>query len=224
MQGAVAKGAFGKIPSHGDFIRLVLPGAFIRAWDDWLQDGMIAARETLEDRWTDCYMSAPIWRFSLPGGLAGSQGVSGVLMPSVDRVGRRYPLTLALTAPQDQTALRHFCNTALFERLESIALDALDQDLDREDLARALSGLDLQTPAPLHGSGDVYSGSTVPEKLLAARQIEQMCGEVALWTSSIEKDHRMLLTRGLPDRLRFTALFDPQDALWQANALRADRA
>lgn len=221
MTGAAAKGAFGKIPSHGDFIRLDLPGSFIRAWDDWLQNGLVAARERLGDRWKDCYLSAPMWRFSLPAGMAGPQAVSGVLMPSVDRVGRQYPLTLALIAPVGSSALRHFCNAALFERLEAIALETLDQDLDREALAQALAGLDLQTRAPMGGSGDIYSGAAAPEWILAARQIDQMRGEVALWTSNIEEDHRMLLTRGLPDRLQFTALFDPGAVLWQGDVPQA---
>jgi len=221
MAGPAAKGAFGKIPSHGDFIRLGLPGSFIRAWDDWLQDGLMAARERLGGRWKDCYLSAPIWRFSLPAGMAGPQAVSGVLMPSVDRVGRQYPLTLALTAPAGSSALRHFCNTALFERLEAIALETLDQDLDREALAQALAGLELQTPAQLGASGEIYSGPDAPELVLAARQIHQMRGDVALWTSSIEDDHRMLLTRGLPDSLRFSALFDPGAVLWQGDLPQA---
>lgn len=224
MPGAVTAGAFGKIPAHGDFIRLGLPGGFIRAWDRWLQDAMIAARADLGDRWADCYMSAPIWRFSLPAGLAGAQAVSGILMPSVDRVGRQYPLTLALTAPDSATALRHFANAALFERLETIALEALDRDLGREDLALALAGPGLESLAPWHGAGDVYAGRSAPERVLAARQIEQTRGEVALWTSRIEEDHRMLLTKDLPDRLHVAALFDLHAPLWQADAPRAARA
>lgn len=224
MAGAAAKGAFGKIPSHGDFIRLDLPGAFMRAWDDWLQDGMIAASERLGDRWKECYLCAPIWRFSLPADMAGPQAVSGILMASVDRVGRQYPLTLALTAPAGETPLRHFGNADLFERLENIALDTLDQDLGRDDLARALAGLTLQTPAPWDGAGDVYVGCAAPERVLAARHIAQMRGEVALWTSNIGEDHCMLLSKALPDRRQFAALFDPQAALWQADTPQADIA
>lgn len=224
MAGAAAKGAFGKIPSHGDFIRLDLPGSFIRVWDDWLQTGMIAAREILGDRWKECYFSARIWRFSLPAGMAGPHGISGVLMPSIDRIGRQYPLTIALIAPEDRCALRHFCNTGLFERLEAIALQTLDQDLNGEALVQALSGLELDLSAPHDASGHVYVGSAAPECVLSARQIEKMHGNVALWTSSIADDHRMLLTRDLPDRLQFTALFDDGATLWQANAARADIA
>jgi type VI secretion system protein ImpM len=221
MTGAAQPGAFGKIPSHGDFIRFDLPQSFIRAWDDWLQGALVVAREKLGDDWEALYMSAPIWRFSLPAGMAGQQGISGVLMPSVDRVGRQYPLTLAVTAPAGGTALRHFSNLALFERLETIALETLDQDLPRDALADALSALDLKTPSPPPGPGDVYRGAVAPEAILAASRIEQMFDEVALWTSGIGDDHRMLLTRTLPDNAQFTALFDPGASLWHGSAPQA---
>lgn len=215
MTGASQQGAFGKIPSHGDFIRFNLPQSFIRAWDDWLQNALLSAREKLGGDWEGLYMSAPIWRFSLPAGMAGPQSISGVLMPSVDRVGRQYPLTLALTAPAGGTALRHFGNLALFERLEAIALETLDQDLHREALADALSALNLETPPSPPGPGDVYRGAVAPEAILAASRVEQMFDEVALWTSDIGDDHRMLLTRTLPDNAQFAALFDPGASLWQ---------
>lgn len=215
MTAAVAKGAFGKIPSHGDFIRLDLPGAFIRCWDDWLQNGMIAVRELAGARWDECYLSAPIWRFSLPPGMAGSHAASGVLMASVDRVGRQYPLTLAVTGLAGRTALRHFANASLFERLETIALDALDHDLDRDDLSREMSQI---SPAPVPGGpllADGYHGSLAPEHVLAARQIEQTQGEVALWTTCVGLDHRLLLTRGLPDLRHFAGLFDLGASIWR---------
>jgi type VI secretion system protein ImpM len=34
---AAAFGAFGKMPSLGDFFRFGLPADFVSAWDDWLQ-------------------------------------------------------------------------------------------------------------------------------------------------------------------------------------------
>ena len=94
-------GAFGKLPSMGDFLRHNLPSGFVQTWDTWLQAGMLNLRETMAERWADAYMSAPIWRFTLPAGFAGAQAVSGIMMASVDRVGRQYPLTLA--APHDGT-------------------------------------------------------------------------------------------------------------------------
>ena len=55
-------------------------------------------------------MMAPIWRFALAPGVAGPLPMLGVMMPSVDRVGRQFPLTLA--APMAEASpLRHSPHT-----------------------------------------------------------------------------------------------------------------
>ncbi len=70
-------------------------------WDAWLQDGMATARERLGDRaGRTLWDGAPPWRFALPAGACGPDAVVGVLLPSEDMVGRRFPITLAaLVAP-----------------------------------------------------------------------------------------------------------------------------
>ena len=91
-----AFGAYGKIPALGDFFRLGAEREFVTPWDIWLQTTLLAARKSLGDRFEDCYMSAPIWRFALPPSIAGTQGVVGILMPSVDRVGRQFKSPLVI--------------------------------------------------------------------------------------------------------------------------------
>ena len=89
--------------------------------------------------WSDAYMSAPIWRFTLAPGLAGRAGMLGVFMPSVDRVGRQFPLTLAIRLDGESPALAsHFAAGRTFEHLETIALAALDDDTTRDRLAESL--------------------------------------------------------------------------------------
>src|SRR4051794_39585251 len=90
-----AVGFFGKIPSRGDFVHAGLSSGFVRAWDGWLQRVMAEARRTLGETWPDLWHVAPVWRFALPPGQCGGQPVLGLWMPSVDRVGRAFPLTLA---------------------------------------------------------------------------------------------------------------------------------
>ncbi|NJK42670.1 MAG: type VI secretion system-associated protein TagF [Aquincola sp.] len=79
-------GAFGKMPSLGDFLRMDLPSGFIDPWDRWLQEGILSVRASLGEAWQDCYFSAPIWRFNLSPGLAGAAAVMGVMMSSVEEV------------------------------------------------------------------------------------------------------------------------------------------
>ena len=87
-------GWFGKLPMLGDFASRRLPDAFIGPWDEWLQASLASSRSATGDRWLDLYLTFPVWRFALPAGLIGDRCWIGVLLPSVDRVGRCFPLTI----------------------------------------------------------------------------------------------------------------------------------
>ena len=87
MEGT-APGWHGKLPSLGDFASRRLPHEFVEVWDHWLAEGLSTLRQPAPDAWLDGYLASPIWRFVLmPGALPGSQGTqgwTGVLMPSGD--------------------------------------------------------------------------------------------------------------------------------------------
>jgi type VI secretion system protein ImpM len=90
-------GYFGKIPSHGDFVSRGLPPALVEAWDAWLQQCIHESQRQLGDQWLTHYLTSPVWRFAIAPGILGPEGLGGVMMPSVDRVGRYFPLMLAAT-------------------------------------------------------------------------------------------------------------------------------
>lgn len=94
-------GFYGKLPQLGDFIRRGLPGFFVTPWDAWLQEGMLSSRDKLGERWLDLYLKSPLWRFVLSSGLFGAPNWLGIMMPSVDRVGRYFPFTVATQLPPD---------------------------------------------------------------------------------------------------------------------------
>jgi len=87
-----APGYYGKLPVRGDFIGRRLGRSFVDAWDNWLQEAIYTSRAELGERWLDLYLGSPIWRFALSGGVCGPEGVAGVMIPSVDSVGRYFPL------------------------------------------------------------------------------------------------------------------------------------
>lgn len=138
----VAFGAYGKMPSLGDFFRIGLPRSFVEPWDAWLQASLAASQKSLGSTWDEHYMSAPIWRFSLPARVAGDAPMIGVLMVSVDKVGRKFPLTLA--SPQNAD---HDAAAESFEALEDAALSALEDDTTRESLTQALSQIPQPKPS-----------------------------------------------------------------------------
>ncbi len=131
-------GFFGKVPTHGDFVSRRLPADALVAWDTWLQAALRCSREKLGDCWLETYLTAPVWRFSLAAGVCGSDAWTGVLMPSVDRVGRYFPLTIAAAVP---------CATPLqdawYDAVEELAFSALAPGFVLVEFDAALLALDL---------------------------------------------------------------------------------
>lgn len=221
-------GAFGKMPALGDFFRLGLGTEVVTLWDTWLQQMMLAARGTLGDQFETLYMSAPIWRFALAPSVAGGQGVLGVLMPSVDRVGRQFPLTLAVqTGTQEQAPLRNLVwQAAALDALEGLALDCLDDAMTRDALQARLAGLALR---PMGGPSSIGTfgsalmlSNSAPDTLCADLALDLAGGEMhrsCAWMADVEGAARLILTSGLPQADVAHFLFDlnaPPQAKTQA--------
>lgn len=210
-------GAYGKMPALGDFMRIAPPAGFVEPWDRWLQDGMTAAKRRLGARWQECFLTAPIWRFTLGPGLAGTRGVWGVLMPSVDRVGRLFPLTLAAPLPAGTDPVKwHFSVATVFEELEEIALDALSDTMTRERLAARLDACapparPAQSTAGREGAALLLQEPPGGAALagLAARLTSERYARPTVWSQTGEAGTQILLDDGLPPPDRMHLLFDP---------------
>lgn len=152
-----AVGWHGKLPSLGDFTTRGLDDDFVETWDGWMSSGLSRLRADDPDGWLDAYLSSPTWRFVvtrrfLPGPLAAGMW-TGVVMPSVDRVGRYYPLTLA--GRLDAIPAGRAGQGALWswlQRLQDAAIDALQDDWTVTALDSELLRLGLP---PDGGSGQV---------------------------------------------------------------------
>jgi type VI secretion system protein ImpM len=86
-------GLFGKLQTKRDFIAIATPRQFLSVWEQWTQAAVSASRTALGDKWQETYLIAPIWRFWLGPDIAGATA-AGAIMPSVDGVGRYYPLSV----------------------------------------------------------------------------------------------------------------------------------
>src|SRR5271166_6996759 len=84
---------FGKLAAKRDFIALFAPRDFLNAWEPWMQSCVSTSRDRLGDFWLRSYLTAPIWRFWLGADICGAT-VVGALMPSLDGMGRYYPLAV----------------------------------------------------------------------------------------------------------------------------------
>ena len=139
-------GWFGKLPSLGDFAQRRLTQDFVDAWDHWLASGLGDWMAQDPNGWEVDFTAGASWHFLLLPGLWSWQqdALIGCLLPSVDNVGRRFPLTLAqpLTRwPQSMRqaqALRQW-----LDQLGDLGHDALERQwspAELEDELQALGG------------------------------------------------------------------------------------
>jgi len=63
-------GFYGKLPSHGDFVRRRVTSEFLDTWDAWLARCIDSSHGVLGGDWLDAYLTSPIWHFALGSGVS----------------------------------------------------------------------------------------------------------------------------------------------------------
>ncbi|RVV98297.1 type VI secretion system-associated protein TagF [Mesobaculum littorinae] len=145
-QGTEATGYFGKIPTQGDFVQRNLSRGVVDRLDDWTRQCVRESQRHLGRGWLDAFLVAPVWRGLVARDRLGPDPLALVMMPSVDRIGRYFPLVLAVPLPDHRGPL-----TALprqmagwFDRAEALALSTLAPEFRRATLDSALETLSPQ--------------------------------------------------------------------------------
>jgi type VI secretion system protein ImpM len=92
-------GLFGKLPSKRDFVSYNMPRPFLDHWEEWLQSAVAASKHALGPKWQEAFLAVPIWRFWFGSKVFG-QAATGALMPSVDGIGRYFPLSICACEPE----------------------------------------------------------------------------------------------------------------------------
>jgi type VI secretion system protein ImpM len=184
-------GCCGKIPARGDFIRLGLPRDFLDCWDAWFAAVLAASRGILGEGWEAAWLEAPVWQFALAPGVCGARAAVGVWMPSVDRVGRYFPLTIVAIA-DDATAgdliysHRGFLDAAIEAGLAALSLDLSPDELMVRILAAAVRQ---------------------PQAAISASSLQQ--AQALWWTSGAPRVAAgEIRTAGLPEAETFRAMLD----------------
>jgi type VI secretion system protein ImpM len=207
-------GFFGKLASHGDFLQRRLPPSFVAVWDAWLQAALRGSREQLGAAWLEAYLTGPLWRFALAPGVCDGQAWAGVLIPSVDRVGRHFPLVLAAATPGAPSLAAWMGDGApWFEQLEDLALSSLDAGFDFERFDAALMAMDGLPPAQAQASsGPLGWQAAIPAANEAALVADALAGAALYgqsiwWTDGSERvEPCVRLCRGLPLPQAFAAM------------------
>jgi len=139
---SIINGYYGKVSTHGDFVSRGLPASFIDPWDAWLQEAVINSQQQLGDNWLNCYLTGPIYRFVLAPGICGGNSWLGVMMPSVDSIGRYYPMIIATMNHLNINpfiALQH--ESEWFMRAEELALSSLADNFSLQQFNNELDAL-----------------------------------------------------------------------------------
>ncbi len=214
---AEAPAVYGKLPARGDFITRRIGRPFVDAWDSWLQEAITATREALGERWLDFYLTSPVWRFALGANCCGPNSVFGVVMPSVDRVGRYFPLMLGRELPPGIELMSIVTRLSpWYQEIEDRALAALTDAFQLEDFERPLDFV----PAPPFAAAAEASPLLPPGHYMAAdpvaaiMELSRLYGPLpeartVWWTSGSEHVKPcILLCPGMPQPAAYTSLYD----------------
>jgi type VI secretion system protein ImpM len=187
-------GFFGKLPAQGDFVRAGLPRGTVEMWDQWLSAVLFGSQTVMGDSWRPAWMEAPVWRFALSNGMCGPDGIVGLWMPSVDRIGRYFPLMIGSCRPGDGPSLMTRGGMTWLDAAEAAGRMALADDLSPDELAARIP------PAP----GLVH----VPETNLPYGMVPRP-GAGLWWTEGSPRvPAQGLVLDAMPDVATFVAMLD----------------
>ncbi|PKA43460.1 type VI secretion system-associated protein TagF (plasmid) [Rhizobium sullae] len=128
----ILPGFFGKLPAMGDFVTRGLTASFVGPWDRWITRHLV-------HRFSEGSVSAHLaLRFILGPEAFGP--MTGVVMASADRAGRRFPLTIAAVPPTATTEIATLA-TDWLDALEAAGKSARDGEMDSDGLAARLGSL-----------------------------------------------------------------------------------
>lgn len=226
--GPCEAGLFGKLPARGDFISRAIAQDLLRPLEDWLLPLVQATRELLGSGWEAAWRQAPPWRFWIgPDILRGdwtrslraheqAGTVTGVLLPSVDRQGRLFPLVLVLAdeharlmpPPVLAAPDRDWygaCDTLLLAARAGRALEVVEADLAALTAPRLPEGAAQMAGLLARralwgqggdaggGDGSVWSGIRASDHHLAAT------GRSYWWCEGAAGQTSVISLAGLPD-------------------------
>jgi type VI secretion system protein ImpM len=221
MANEAVAGWYGKLPMLGDFAHRRLPQAFIRVCDDWLAACIAESRRTLGADWLDRYLNAPLWCFAWAPKVVDDSWWFGVMMPSVDAVGRYFPLVIALASPGipnrkglERLAqwLDHASDCAVGVLADGATVEAFDDDLQTPwvDLLPT-----AETPAFGVGDAEHWTVNAHPARIpedfanLALHALRpHLNGRTIWWQRSVPDRSSRAITMhlGLPPPGRFAAM------------------
>jgi len=217
---------------HGDFIHRNLPPAFLTAWDEWLQLYIAGAREQIGEEWLNIYLTSPIWRFTLSSGVIDEHHWCGIILPSVDQVGRYYPFSIAMPLPAQANPVEIMsANTRWYEQIEELALQALDEQHQVDELVEKINAIEIDGTFIYQKSGKGVDSDSIKIDVPGSEQLSDPAygclldsiltathNSYSLWSTQGSEliAPCLLSTQGLPAIDKIPAMIDGQwaDSGW----------
>ncbi|WP_274627914.1 type VI secretion system-associated protein TagF [Arvimicrobium flavum] len=212
-------GLFGKLPQKRDFISLGIAPSLLAPLETWLQSALAASRAELGRDWERHYLVAPLWRFWIGPSVLGTTG-AGVVMPSVDGVGRYFPL-MALYAcaetervPPPPFAPQSEWYAAIEARLLAtldadgpLAIDTLLADLPAPSLERVRQGEKQFKGGTLWNGPPHSSPAALLTGIVEADYRQTAEARSFWWTTGSEASGPLVYSAaGLPDPYFYTLM------------------
>ncbi len=233
---SLINGYYGKVSTHGDFVSRGLPASFINPWDAWLQEAIINSQQQLGESWLSCYLTGPIYHFVLAPGICGEHGWMGIMMPSVDRIGRYYPMTIVtMNRLQINPFIALQDETDWFTQVENLALSSLEDNFNLQQFNRELDLLkakvlsnhcDLVAPtkqiaqqATHHAWQKTMQAEQTISQILPCfldNLLKEHCFAYSVWWTqgSEQVDSSFLICEGLPPFDGVAAMLDGDWQKW----------
>lgn len=207
-------GYFGKLPDRADFVMGSCPAGFLKVWEPFLMTGLGRAREELGEAWEDAYMTMPVWRFWLTpaeGEASLNGSVAGAIMPSVDRVGRKFPLTVAASVPDGEPGEAVEGEDAdWYVSLEAVLLGALEEEATLSGFQQALAELGLPDGGLCEPEGEA-------ERQLAPDDVPGPVVRSHFWSRTGDR-HFAFSCPGIPKAEAFRWLLLPETSVTAGTA------
>lgn len=218
---------FGKLACLGDFAGRRLPQDTARALDDWLAQGVDTSRAQLGEGWLNVYLTSPLWRFAWAPGVLDARWWFGLMMPSVDNVGRYFPLIVLqprAAPPTDRAGIDRLeqwyeatAQTALRTLQPGSSLDQFEADLMQVAVATPLPVFTPPAPRPAapwpeRDRHEIDAGTTLASWLQQQAVLDTLrrFGGCSLWWSLRPgaPDSSLSTAVGLPARESFARLLE----------------
>lgn len=228
-------GFFGKIPANGDFVTRQLKQDTIDNITNWMMEFIDESKKQLGDNWLSIYLTSPVWRFATSAGCFNDYPCQGIIFPSVDKVGRYFPMMVLANSNGKDTPIDIFLEKQhWYENVEKESLLVLDDSDTLEGFVKRLELLSESnndsydahdTQFAINHSTDIELPIALTHTNLKANQVFASTIDSLLtskheqyslwWTDSSNKiPPGFMLCQGVPSKRHCVAMLDGQ---WEAS-------